>query len=285
MGRRRVNRRQTLSRANSEMTLMEGDASSDAESTTSVTVRDNIRDSPILSDAAQVEQNSILPTRNRFSPMEENSTAVSEARLNSNPPQNRLIFPPPNNRVPAAEFTIQNSGYGDEHESESGSQAMQANLTLQTFLKQANQQNESNTRVINECMTGTANMIRDTCESMKECMTGIATMTQSNFHQLLHEVRGINDRPTRSQPSNQPSILQQSDTSLYQQSQLGISRPVITSCLSPEHSEVTSLAPLQTSTLFTQSRIPSSSQVGNHSSTFPSASYTANIPTVSSGSS
>ena len=281
MGRRRSNRRQTLSRANSELTLTEGDASSDSESNTSVAVRDtHITNSPTIPEHPQAAHSSRLSTANRFTPIEENDVVVSQASEGSNLAPNRLILPPPTNRMPASDFTLANSGFGDEELSASRYNATQANSKLHTFLEQANQQNESNTRAIKECMSGTANMIRDTCESMKACMTGIASMTQDNFHELLHEIKTIKDGFPRSQSSNLPTSLRQSDTTLSYPAQLGISRPVITSCISPKPSEVTSLASLQTSTFVTQSRMPSSTyfQVSSHSSTFPTTSQSVSTP-------
>ena len=248
MGRRRVNRRRNLSRAGSDITLNEGDASSDAESNTSGTVQDvQIRDSPILSDHVHMAQGNNLPTSNRFTPIEDDAEA-SEPRADTNQNHNRFVFPRPPNRVPEAEFTLQNPGNGDEQLTRRRSQSRestQAN-TFESILKQQNMQTRAMiNECVTECMTGTANLIR---ESMKECMMGFANMSKNNLQDLLFEVRGNNNHTTRPQLSNPPSSTPQVNAS-YQLSELGNQRPIMTSCIHPGPSVVTSLASLQTDSL------------------------------------
>ena len=114
--------------------------------------------------------------------------------------------------------------------------------------------------MINECMTGTANM-------MKECMMGIADMTRNNFQDLLRALRSNDDNTTRPQPQSSSSTSQQEN---------GIQRAVITSCMPPDPSVVTSLAQYHTDTFVTQSRLPSVtatvSRDSNHRNPFPSGS-------------
>ena len=131
MGRRRINRRQKVSRANSEITLNEDDASSDM----SVTVHDTLnRDSPAFSDPAHVAQSNIIPNSNRFTPIEENNAVVPEASTSSNPSTDRHIYSSSPNRIPSVEFPQRNPWYGDDQVSAPGAEAIQANTLLQTFL-------------------------------------------------------------------------------------------------------------------------------------------------------
>ena len=94
MERKRINRRQNISGANSEITLNEDEASSDTESDTSVTLHDTRnRDSPTFSDPAHVAQNNIVSTCNRFTPIEENDVVVQEPSTSSNPTKIGKSFP------------------------------------------------------------------------------------------------------------------------------------------------------------------------------------------------
>ena len=253
MGRRRISRRQLRSRATPGIAVND-ESSTDTESGSPVNVARS--ETPAL----RPMQNSPVRTSNRFTPIEEINVVASEASVGSNPAQNRLSFPPPPSTVPTAEFSLHNPGNGDEQVYVTGSNATQANPDFQTLfqnsLKEANIQNRA---MINECMTGTANM-------MKECMMGIADMTRNNFQDLLHALRS-NDDNTRPQPQSSSSTSQQEN---------GIQRAVITSCMPPDPTVVTSLAQYHTDTFVTQSRLPSVtatvSRDSNHRNPFPSGS-------------
>ena len=251
MGRRRISRRQLRSRATPGIAVND-ESSTDTESGSPVNVARS--ETPAL----RPMQNNPVRTSNRFTPIEEINVVASEASVGSNPAQNRLSFPPPPSRVPAAEFSLHNPGYGDEQVYVPESQAAQANPDFQTLFKEANIQNRA---MINECMTGTANM-------MKECMMGIADMTRNNFQDLLRALRSNDDNTTRSQPQNSSSTLEQVND---------IQRAVITSCTPPDPTEVASLAPqYHTDTFVTQSRLPSVtatiSRDSNNRNIFPSGS-------------
>ena len=206
-------------------------------------------------------KNSPMCTSTRFTPIEEINEVASETSVGSNPAQNRLSFPPPPSRVPTAEFSLHNPWYGDEKVYLTGTNATQANPDFQTLfqnsLKEANIKNRA---MINECMTGTANM-------MNMCMMGISDMTRNYFQDLLRALKSNDDNTTRPQPQNKSSTSQQVN---------GIQRAEITSCMPPDPTVVASLAQYHTDTFVTQSRLPSvtatASRDSNNRNPFPSGS-------------
>ena len=188
MGRRRVNRRQNPSRATSE-TVGTDDFSSDSESGSPV----NIARSETLTLGSM--HDSPIRTRNRFSLIQENSSARRESGTNSvddsgskqishdTTPNDADTIP--NDTRSQTPHRMQNltEGSGEPPQSRTVDIA-QVNLLLQTFMTRMDRQSEAHTMAIRGCMSQSMSMMIDTCESVKECVKVVADSTQTNFQQL-----------------------------------------------------------------------------------------------------
>ena len=225
-----MNRKQNTERVDSDMTLNDGDISSGSESESSVTVC-SVHSETINSSSAQGTQNN--------SNEDKNSSQRSSSNCTVNTDRHDISMPSCSKQNQCIQH--QNTGSGDEPVPLS-EDTMQISTMLQNFIKQANQQSESfmrqihqqseaNTRLIGECMAGTA------CESMKECMTGVANMTQNNLKGILCEVRELNDRVIKASLSTASQVSQTNMTT--QQPITASTRPATTSFTSTSYSAIT----------------------------------------------